>query len=206
MSLMKQVWHICQENDITFDQFMLMYYIDDKHTLVKIVDKITNFYEVHQNLHRRGLVRFITSDTDNYLKIDNILLTPKGQEIVDSFVDGEYIENTPDSDFIDDYRNIFAPAKSSGGRPIKGSKASCNKKMERFFKEHPNITKEEISQAATNYMIRKSKDNYAFVTCADYFIYKKDKSGVEVSLLEAEVELVKEGHIETSGDEFTVKL
>ena len=206
MSLMKQVWHICQENDITFDQFMLMYYIDDKPTLVKIVDKITNFYELHQNLHRRGLVKFTSNNIDNYLSIDYIILTPKGNEIVDSFVDSEYVENTPDSDFIEQYRNVFAPAKSSGGRPIKGSKSSCNKKMERFFKEHPDITQEEVLKAATNYITKMAKQNYTYVTCADYFIYKRKQDGVEVSLLEAEVELVKEGHIETSGDEFTFKL
>jgi hypothetical protein len=78
--------------------------------------------------------------------------------------------------------------------------------MERFFKEHPEITKEEIIKAATNYITKMAKQNYTYVTCADYFIYKKKNDGVEVSLLEAEVELVKEGHIETSGDEFTFKL
>jgi DNA-binding MarR family transcriptional regulator len=206
MSLMKQVWQICQDNDITFDQFNVMYHIEDKPVLTKIVDKIVNFYELHQNLQRRGLVKFMSGDMDNYNRIEYIMLTEKGQEIVDSFIDTEYVENTPDVDFVDEYRNIFSPAKSSGGRPIKGSKAACSKKLERFMKEHKDISKEDILQAAKNYITKMSKQNYSYVTCADYFIYKRKNDGVEVSLLEAEVELVKEGHIESSTDEFTVKL
>ena len=203
---MKQVWHICQDNDITFDQFNVMYHIEDKPVLTKIVDKIVNFYELHQNLQRRGLVKFMSGDMDNYNRIEYIMLTEKGQEIVDSFIDTEYVENVPNVDFVDEYRTIFSPAKSSGGRPIKGSKAACSKKLERFMKEHKDISKEEILQAAKNYITKMSKQNYSYVTCADYFIYKRKNDGVEVSLLEAEVELVKEGHIESSTDEFTVKL
>jgi DNA-binding MarR family transcriptional regulator len=183
-----------------------MYHIEDKPVLTKIVDKIVNFYELHQNLQRRGLVKFMSGDMDNYNRIEYIMLTEKGQEIVDSFIDTEYVENTPDVDFVDEYRNIFSPAKSSGGRPIKGSKAACSKKLERFMKEHKDISKEDILQAAKNYITKMSKQNYSYVTCADYFIYKRKNDGVEVSLLEAEVELVKEGHIESSTDEFTVKL
>ena len=203
---MKQVWQICQDNDITFDQFNVMYHIEDKPVLAKIVDKIVNFYELHQNLQRRGLVKFMSGDMDNYNRIEYIMLTEKGQEIVDSFIDTEYVENTPNVDFVDEYRTIFSPAKASGGRPIKGSKAACSKKLERFMKEHKDISKEDILQAAKNYITKMSKQNYSYVTCADYFIYKRKNDGVEVSLLEAEVELVKEGHIESSTDEFTVKL
>jgi DNA-binding MarR family transcriptional regulator len=183
-----------------------MYHIEDKPVLTKIVDKIVNFYELHQNLQRRGLVKFMSGDMDNYNRIEYIMLTEKGQEIVDSFIDTEYVENVPNVDFVDEYRTIFSPAKSSGGRPIKGSKAACSKKLERFMKEHKDISKEEILQAAKNYITKMSKQNYSYVTCADYFIYKRKNDGVEVSLLEAEVELVKEGHIESSTDEFTVKL
>lgn len=203
---MKQIWQICRENNLTADQFFVMYFIDDKEILNTVVNSINNFYELHQNLHRRNLIRFMSADMDNYNRIEYIELTDLGQAIVDSFIDPGYVDNSPNIDFVEEYRNIFSPAKSSGGRPIKGSKAACSKKLERFMKEHKDVSKEDILQAAKNYITKMSKQNYSFVTCADYFIYKRKNDGVEVSLLEAEVELVKEGHIESSTDEFTVKL
>ena len=202
---------------ITLDQFNILYNIDEKEELKEAVSKLSNSYELLQNLHRRGFLKFMSGDMDNFARVEYIMLGSKGHDLMDDYYDEfndfdeklfseDSSETKPPDDWIEQYRNIFAPAKHSSGRGIKGGKASCYKKMERFLREHPDVTIEEILQAATNYMIRKGKDNYTYVTCADYFIYKRDKTGAEVSLLETEVEMVKEGHIEKSGDEFVTKL
>ena len=212
--MIKKLTQFLSKYQITLDQFNVLYNIEDKEELKDVVSTFINPYELLQNLHRRGFIKFMSGDMDNYARVDYIVLGSKGHDLMDDYYDEfnefdeEIARENPNvaEDWIEQYRDIFAPAKASGGRPIKGGKASCYKKMERFLREHPDVTPEQILQAATNYMIRKSKDNYAFVTCADYFIYKRDKSGGEVSLLETEVEQVKEGNIETHGDGFTVKL
>ena len=212
MSKMKQLLNVLQKHDISFDQFMILYLIDEKDELVSFVNNLTESYTLLQNLHRRGFIKFMSEDMDNYSRVDYIMLGSKGHDCMDDYydeineLDEEIAKEHRNDDWVEEYRNIFAPAKSSSGRPIKGGKAACYKKMERFLREHPDIEPKEILRAAQNYITRKAKDNYTYVTCADYFIYKRDKTGAEVSLLETEVEMVKEGHIEKSGDEFVTKL
>jgi len=74
-------------------------------------------------------------------------------------------------DWIEEYRTLFAPAKTSGGRPIKGNRDNCIFKMKKLIKD-AKITKEEIMEATQAYMREMKKQNYQYTQCADYFIFK----------------------------------
>lgn len=85
--------------------------------------------------------------------------------------------------WIEEWRNLFPTNIKSGGRPIKGDKKSCIRKMTAFLKEYPEYSKEEIFQATRIYIFDKKRDNYNYMVCADYFIYK-DKASLLASILE----------------------
>lgn len=71
-------------------------------------------------------------------------------------------------EFIEEYRNLWKGLKpGSMGSPI-----ACREKMERWMKENPNYSKEDILKAAKIYI--NSLNNYQYLQAAHYFIYKKD--------------------------------
>lgn len=83
--------------------------------------------------------------------------------------------------WIEEYREIFPKGVRSGGYPVRGSKAGCLKKMEKFVKTHPHYTKDMILEVTKAYVERKSRQMYQHMKLADYFI---EKDGV--SMLSAE--------------------
>lgn len=85
--------------------------------------------------------------------------------------------------WIEEWRNLFPTNIKSGGRPIKGDKKACIRKMTAFLKEYPEYSKEDIFQATRIYIFDKKRDNYNYMVCADYFIYK-DKVSLLASILE----------------------
>ena len=70
--------------------------------------------------------------------------------------------------FIEEYRNLWKGLKVGS----MGSPMACKEKMERWMKENPNYTKEDILKAAKIYI--NSLNNYQYLQAAHYFIYKKD--------------------------------
>jgi hypothetical protein len=71
-------------------------------------------------------------------------------------------------EFIEEYRKLWKGLKLGS----MGSSNACKEKMERWMKENPNYSKEDILKAARIYI--KSVDNYQFLQAAHYFIYKKE--------------------------------
>ena len=63
------------------------------------------------------------------------------------------------------------------GRPVRGDKAGCIKKMTTFIKSE-RVTKDEIFEATKIYVFEKKRDDYKAMTCADYFI---NKDGISMS-------------------------
>lgn len=86
------------------------------------------------------------------------------------------IKNTDNvAAWIDDWRQLWPAKVKSGGRPVKGDKQGCLRKMKTFVKEY-SFTQEEIFEATRIYLFEKKRDNYNFITCADYFILKNGAS------------------------------
>lgn len=122
----------------------------------------------------------------------NLNLTDLGKQFIRECLIalGQKSEVSGVDDWIDEYREIFAPAKFSMGRNIKGDKKNCIKKMLVFLNDYPEYDKTTILEAAKRYMNRQRFLGYKAVSCADYFI-SKDKSG---SMLASECEeLLKKG-------------
>ncbi len=71
-------------------------------------------------------------------------------------------------EFIEEYRNLWKGLKVGS----MGSPMACREKMERWMKENPNYSKEDILKAAKIYI--NSLNNYQYLQAAHYFIYKKD--------------------------------
>lgn len=115
-----------------------------------------------------------------YLKImsDNeVILRQKALNILDDISPGSVEE------WIDDWRKLFPERVKSSGRPVRGDKKACLKKMIAFCKEYPEYTKEQIFDATKIYVFEKKKDDYSYMVCADYFIYKETTKGQRVSYL-----------------------
>ena len=136
-----------------------------------------------QQMIRRGLV-FI-DDKGEY----NI--SAKGYEILGK---PSALEDLPA--FIEAYRNLFPKTVRSGGYLVKGSKSGCVRKMRKFIETHPEYTREMILTATQNYILRKQRENWQYMSLSHNFI---EKDGT--SQLEAECENLIAG-IDTS-DDFT---
>ena len=84
-----------------------------------------------------------------------------------------------------------------------GSAEACKAKLTRWMKENPEFTFDQILQACDLY-IESLRGDYRFLQRADYFIYKREPNGEEMSRLSAFIEEVANG--ETSQGDWTTKL
>ncbi len=85
--------------------------------------------------------------------------------------------------WINEYRDLWPEGVKSGGRPIRGDTSGCITKMQAFVNQHKSVTKEDILEVTKMYIFEKARSNYAFMSCADYFI-KKDGLSILAGLLE----------------------
>lgn len=109
--------------------------------------------------------------------------------------------------WIDEWRSLFPEKVKSSGRPVRGDKKSCLKKMISFCKEYPEYSKEAIFEATRIYIFEKQRENWAYMSCADYFIYKETVKGQRSSYLASLLESIdgKETSLqilENGGDPF----
>lgn len=93
--------------------------------------------------------------------------------------------------WIDDWRQIFPEGVRTTGRPARGDKRACFKKMVVFCKEYPEFSKEEIYEATRVYVFEMSRQNYNYMQCADYFIFKEVRKGERTSTLASMIEDIK---------------
>jgi hypothetical protein len=149
---------------------------------------------------------------NGFVKIDpetNIIIREKGKLLLDFLsIESNYsdykskkiikksnrIINEGFDEFIEEYRNLWKGLKVGS----MGSPNACREKMERWMKENPNYSKEDILKAAKIYI--NSLNNYQYLQAAHYFIYKKDGKE-EDSRLSAFIE-----EKEVDNTDWTVKL
>lgn len=122
-----------------------------------------------------------------------IKITPEGVNLRSLFITKfkSYLENFKTDSWIEEWRDLWPSGVKTMGRPVRGDKQGCAKKMKAFLKENPSYTKEEIFDATKVYIFNRQLDNYNAMTCADYFIYKEGKKGDRISLLAANLEDLK---------------
>lgn len=84
-----------------------------------------------------------------------------------------------------------------------GGKQACIQKLSRWMKENPEVTPEQILEAADLYLSTEGR-NPQYLQRADYFIYKQDSSKEEGSRLSAYVDDLLIGP--TEDEDWTSKL
>jgi|11_taG_2_1085331.scaffolds.fasta_scaffold37664_2 hypothetical protein len=95
-------------------------------------------------------------------------------------------DKQPISEFVAEWRGLF-PSGMTWGRPTKGSKSSCVKKMTKFMKNNKKVARVDILNATRFYIDNKMRGGVYEGQSADYFI---DKNGD--STLEGVIEHIKE--------------
>lgn len=154
-----------KEQNITPEEFIALIYINNNGGTTK---------EVLISLQEKQFVKLIDQEVIlreksklllDFLSIENNYSNYKEKKIIKK---SNRVINEGFDEFIEEYRNLWKGLKvGSMGSPI-----ACKEKMERWMKENPNYSKEDILKAARIYI--NSLNNYQYLQAAHYFIYKKD--------------------------------
>ena len=138
------------ETNLTFDDIVLNE-LQDKQ-FIKLINNETILRE-----KGKLLINFLSIES-NYSNYKDKKIIKKSNRVINEGFD----------EFIEEYRNLWKGLKLGS----MGSPSACREKMERWMKENPNYTKEDILKAAKIYI--NSLNNYQYLQAAHYFIYKKD--------------------------------
>lgn len=77
--------------------------------------------------------------------------------------------------WIDEWIDLWPKGVRSGGYLVRSDKKSCEKKMNKFLKEHSKVTKEQIFEATKIYVERLRRANWSYMMLATYFIDKEER-------------------------------
>lgn len=88
------------------------------------------------------------------------------------------LETANVEDWIDEWRNLWPVGEKSGGKPVRGSRMDCLKKM-KLFLARTGYTKEQVFAAAQAYVLERKHHRYQYMTLANYFIQKDNDSPLE---------------------------
>ena len=76
-----------------------------------------------------------------------------------------------------------------------GSEKSCKEKLNRWMKENPKYSFEDILKASDLYLATEGA-NVKFLQRADYFIFKQDSYKNEMSRLSAFIDEININHVQ----------
>lgn len=120
-------------------------------------------------------------EADGWIKITGPTL-PQDIEIRQRFINCLGADVTPVStdvdSWIDDYRMLFKNTKTGA----MGDRMGVLDRMKRFTASNPSYTKEDILKATSMY-VQSQAPTYRYLQRADYFIGKRDESGIWSSKL-----------------------
>lgn len=169
------------------DELLLLNLINNKEKELFNSLIIDYYYlEALIKLKEKGLIKTSTS-ISTYIKIEEIEVVKSLKEFylkptIAHMKSGVAI-------WIKEYRDLFPKGMNPNGYPFKGDKKGCTNNMAKFLYNYPEFNnKELILKATTCYLEQKKKDNYAYVSMADRFIWKND-----MSTLASYCEQLKEG-------------
>jgi len=154
-----------KEQNISPEEFLALIYLNN--------DGV-NSDRVNISLQEKQFIKLIDQDFIirekgrlllDFLSIDSDYSNYKDKKIIKK---SNRVINEGFDEFIEEYRNLWKGLKVGS----MGSTMACKEKMERWIKENPNYSKEDILKAAKIYI--NSLNNYQYLQAAHYFIYKKD--------------------------------
>lgn len=147
-------------NDISSDEYIFLYLLllgkEKPDVIVRKIDPVP--------LQDKGFIKIVDEGFIARPKLKSMLATT--------------IETTTVESWIDDWRNIWPKGYKSGGKPLRGTKADCIRKMKAFLRR-TNYTKDDVFTAAQAYILDRKKNNYQYTTIANYFIQKDSDSSLE---------------------------
>ena len=156
-----------KEQDISPEEFLVLIGLNNNLNIEHSESWFTSLEQ--KGFIKRNLSEVILREKSklllDFLSIESSYSNYKEKKIVKK---SNRVINEGFDEFIEKYRNLWKGLKlGSMGSPI-----ACKEKMERWMKENPNYTKEDILKAARIYI--NSLNNYQYLQAAHYFIYKKD--------------------------------
>lgn len=117
------------------------------------------------------LIEFLTIEINNSLE-ENVKTIKKSERIINI-----------DLERIDEFRFKWKGLKSGA----MGSAQACKDKLNRWMKENPQYSFDDILKASDMY-INSLNGDYRFLQRADYFIYKQENNREESSRLSAHID------------------
>ena len=154
--------------DVSVNEYVFLY-------LLSLGKEVPTFILLDVDLKSLEIKGFLKIVDSGFVK------RPKLSALFASAIQSEKV-----ADWIDEWRDIWPKGYKSGGKPVRGSKQDCIKKMEVFLKK-TDYTKDDVMSAALAYVLDRKNNNYQYMTTANYFIQKGNDSS-----LEAWCELLKE--------------
>lgn len=157
----------CLKNSLTFTQYLLLSLLKNKNKLAYDT-YINNVANIEQS-------EIDSLEKENYiikqLNLNNFItdykITEKGLAV---------FNNKSEFDWIDEWYDLFPKGVRSGGYLVRDGKTSCIKKLTKFTKDNPHISKEDILKATKNYITTCKLKNYDYMKLASYFIEKDGMS------------------------------
>ena len=156
----------------------LLYVFKNKETLV-----VKNNY--YPKLSKLGLIARSKTKQKHLITLKGKRLLNKFLKDIDPF-EYDYLDsalkqpllgqNKLIAELCVNYRGLFPQGVKSGGRPVRGDKASIESKLLKFIKKYPEFTPEIILTATKGYINEMKANNYMYMTCADYLIEKNQNS------------------------------
>ena len=173
---------ILKEMNLSINEFLVLYNIYNENALIDIANrnemllslqdkklvKMTNEDDVTIRQTGIDIISYMLIDSETIKIEDNKKILRKSSRTINTDID------------IIAYRNLWKGLKPGS----MGSKKSCEEKLTRWMKENPEYSFEDIMKAAKLYLSTEGR-NIRFLQRADYFVFKREPTGEEMSRLSA---------------------
>jgi hypothetical protein len=154
-----------KEQNVTPEEFLALIYINNNSGTTKEILGFLQEKQFIKLIDQEIIFREKGKLLLDFLSIESSYSDYKNKKIIKK---SNRVINEGFDEFIEEYRNLWKGLKVGS----MGSPMACKEKMERWMKENPNYSKEDILKAAKIYI--NSLNNYQYLQAAHYFIYKKD--------------------------------
>ena len=148
--------------------------------ILSLLKEDTELLKIYLKKSKHAEIYLKILEKKEYIKIDKEIITLTDK----AYKEAKLPVNIQVSlEFVDQFRNLFPEGVRTSGYLVRGDKKGCLKKLQKFFKDNPHISKEEVLQATKNYIKRSEQQFYEKLQLAHNFI---EKNGVSTLLSEVE--------------------
>lgn len=161
---------LLKKGELSISQIMSLYAIKYKSLDIKVL-KDDDYLE----LQKLGYLKYNPNKKSYIIREKtNILLENMQSSIITDYIKPVEKLITSKPHVKEDYDiNLFRDKWKGLARGSMGGKNSCKEKMNRWMKENPEYSYDDVLKAADIY-IDSLNNNYTYLQRADYFIFKKE--------------------------------